>query len=91
MALYRYFKSVPKKLPDPDGPLSESIPSASIQDANEAYLKAAARSEVSKRKSYIRLTGVFWFEITTYTVTIVFLNVSFALLTTQRVYGSFPI
>ena len=55
MALYRYFKPVPKKLPDPDGPLSESIPSASIQDANEAYLKAAARSEMSKRKSYIGL------------------------------------
>ena len=51
MALYHYFKPVPKnlKLPDPEGP------SASIK---EAYLKTAARSEVSKRGSYVKLTGV---------------------------------
>ena len=56
MALYRYFKPVSKKLPDPEGPLSQSIPSASIKDANEAYLKAAARSEASKRGPYVKLT-----------------------------------
>jgi len=39
MVLYHYFKPVPT---DPDGPLSQSIPSAYIQDANETYFKAAA-------------------------------------------------
>ena len=59
MALYRYFKPVSKKLPDPEGPaLSHSILSASIRDANEAYLKAAARFDAGKRGSYVKLTGV---------------------------------
>ena len=34
MALFRYFEKTPKKLPDPDGPLSTSIPSSSISAAN---------------------------------------------------------
>ena len=46
------------KLPDPEGPLSQSIPPASIKDANEAYLIAAARSEANKHGSYVNLTGV---------------------------------
>jgi len=71
MALFRYFKPVPKssKLPDPEGPLSQSMPSASIKDANEAYLKAAARSEVSKRGSYVKLTGVQQAQIARYAFT----------------------
>ena len=54
MALYHYFKPVSKKLPDPEGPLSQSIPSVFIKDANEAYLKAAARSDASKHGSYVK-------------------------------------
>ena len=38
--------------------LSQSIPSASIRDVNEAYLKAAAQSKASKHGSYVKLTGV---------------------------------
>ena len=66
MALYRYFKPTSKKLPDPDGPLSQSIPSASIKDANDAYLKAAVRSVASKRGSYAKLTGVQQAQIARY-------------------------
>ena len=54
MALYRYFKPVSKKLPDPEGPLFQSTLSASIKDANEAYLKVAARSDASKRGAWHR-------------------------------------
>ena len=38
MALYRYFKPVYKSLPDPEGSLSETLPSATIKAANEAVL-----------------------------------------------------
>ena len=38
MALYRYFKSVSKSLPYPEGPLSKTLPSATIKAANEAVL-----------------------------------------------------
>jgi len=40
--------------------------SLSIKDANEAYLKAAARSEASKCGSYIKLTGVQQAQIVRY-------------------------
>ena len=40
MALYRYFKPVSKSLPDPEGLLSETPPSATIKAANEAVLAA---------------------------------------------------
>ena len=40
MALYRYFKPVSKSLPDPEGLLSETLPSATIKAANEAVLAA---------------------------------------------------
>ena len=36
MSLYRYFK--PRALPDPKGPLSKALASASIKAANEAVL-----------------------------------------------------
>ena len=42
------------------------MPSASIKDANEAYLKAAARSGVSKRGSCVKLTGVQQTQIARY-------------------------
>ena len=38
MALYRYFKPVSKSLSDPEGPLSETPPSATIKASNEAAL-----------------------------------------------------
>lgn len=65
-SLYRYFKPVAKKLPDPDGPLSKSIPPSSIQAANDAYIEASGRSQSSKRGSYVKLTGVQQAEISKY-------------------------
>ena len=41
MVLYRYFKLVAKSLPDPEGPLSETLTSATIKAANEAVLAAS--------------------------------------------------
>ena len=41
MALYRYLKPVSKSLPDPEGLLSETLPSATIKAANEAVLAAS--------------------------------------------------
>ena len=38
MALYRYFKPVSKSLPDPDGPLFETLPSAIIRAASKDVL-----------------------------------------------------
>ena len=46
MALYRYFKPVSKCLPDPEGPLSETLPSATIKAANEAVLAASEQPKV---------------------------------------------
>ena len=45
-ALYRYFKLVSKSLPDPEGPLSETLPSATIKAANEAVLAASEQPKV---------------------------------------------
>ena len=68
LSLYRYFKPVAKKLPDPDGPSSKSIPPSSIQAANDAYIDAsrAGHSQSSKRGSYVKLTGVQQAEISKY-------------------------
>ena len=41
MALYQYFKPVSNSLPDPEGPLSKILPSATIKAANEAVLVAS--------------------------------------------------
>ena len=41
MALYQYFKPVSKSLPNPEGLLSETLPSATIKAANEAVLAAS--------------------------------------------------
>ena len=61
MSLYRYFK--PKRLPDPEGPLSETLPSASIKAANKAVLASSKQQEElpskpRKRGLYVKLTGV---------------------------------
>ena len=65
MALFRYLNQFhSSKLPDPEEPLSQSMPSVSIKDANEAYLKAAAQS--SKCGSYVNLTGFQQAQIARY-------------------------
>ena len=46
MALYRYFKPVSKSLPDPEGLLSKTLPSATIKAANEAVLAASKQPKV---------------------------------------------
>ena len=72
MSLYRYFKSVPKRLPDPEGPLSETLPSATINAANEAVLAASKQprkerpSKSRKRGHYVKLTGVQQAQIARY-------------------------
>ena len=68
LSLHRYFKPVAKKLPDPDGPLSKSIPPSSIQAANDAYIDASlvGHSQSSKRGSYVKLTVVQQAEISKY-------------------------
>ena len=48
MALYRYFKLVSKSLPDPEGPLSKTLPSATIKAANEAVLVTLQQPKVLK-------------------------------------------
>ena len=61
MSLDRYFKPVPKRLPDPEGPLSQTLPSVTIKAANEAVLAATSKSakeRPSKRGHYVKLTGV---------------------------------
>lgn len=65
MSLYRYYKPVPK-LPDPDGPLSRLVPSSSILDANDAYIKTSSAGRSSKRGSYVKLTGVQQAQIAKY-------------------------
>ena len=45
-------------LPDPDGPLSQSVLSSSIEAANDAYVEASAWSQSNKRGSYVKFTGV---------------------------------
>ena len=43
MLLYQYFK--PRALPDPKGPLSKTLASASIKAANEAVLAASKQQK----------------------------------------------
>ena len=44
MSLYRYFKPMSKSLPDLEGLLSETLPSATIEAANEAVLAAGFKT-----------------------------------------------
>ena len=46
MALYGYFKPASKSLPDPEGLLSKTLPSATIKAANEAVLAASKQPKV---------------------------------------------
>ena len=67
--LYRYFKPISKSLPDPEGPLSETLPSATIKAANEAVLAASKQppnKQLSKRGHYVKLTGVQQAQIARY-------------------------
>ena len=41
MSLNRYFKSVAKNLPDPEGPLSDVLPSSTIKGVLYSLLKAS--------------------------------------------------
>ena len=64
MALYRYFCSAndDRKLPDPRGPLSKTIPSSAIASAN-SEIKALTQSEDRKRGQYAKLTPELRFEV----------------------------
>ena len=65
MSLYKYFKRVDisASLPDPKGPLSDQIPTASIAEANKEVLKAVAEAkEPQKKGPYIIVTPEY--EIT---------------------------
>ena len=48
MALHRYFK-ISSKLPDPNGPLSEIIPSQAIKEANEIVKQSTQNAGSTKR------------------------------------------
>ena len=81
MSILKYFKPVCKKekdfvLPDPSGPLSERVPSSSIEAANKKVselianpLESSSEQEVhpsqskTKRKRYLILTPAQRYEI----------------------------
>ena len=44
MSLYRYFKPMSKSLSDPEGLLSETLASATIEAANEVVLAAGFKT-----------------------------------------------
>ena len=59
MSLYKYFKRVDisTSLPDPKGPLSDHVLTASIAEANKEVLKAVAEAkEPQKKGPYIKVT-----------------------------------
>jgi len=58
MALLKYFKRVNSKeeggtLPDPAGPLSKTVPSTSIEEANKEETVALAERKDKKRLPYL--------------------------------------
>ena len=63
MVLYRYFCSAnnDRKLPDPRGPLSKTIPSSAIASANSEI--KTLKSEDRKRDQYAKLTPKLTFEV----------------------------
>ena len=65
MSLYQYYKPVPK-LPDSDGPLSRLVPSSSILDASDTYIKTSSAGRFGKRGSYVKLTGIQQVQIAKY-------------------------
>ena len=67
-SLYRCFKPVDKRLPDPDGSLSKSILPSSIQAANNAYVEASGHSQSSKREIVHQTDGCATSKISKYTL-----------------------
>ena len=60
MALLRYFQALPRcgQLPDPTGPLSSSLPSSAIEEANAAVTSARQEEATkAKRGSYLKLSN----------------------------------
>ena len=59
LSLFKYFKrvDVSTSLPNPKGPLSEIVPTASIAEANKEVLKVVAGAkEPQKKGPYIKVT-----------------------------------
>ena len=60
MSILKYFKRVDiaAALPDPKGPLSDQVPSASISEANKEVMKtiAAVDKEPQKKGPYLKVT-----------------------------------
>ena len=52
MSLYKYFKRVDfsASLPDPKGPLSDNLSTASIVESNKEVLKAVAEAKEPQKK-----------------------------------------
>ena len=59
MSLHRYFK-ISSKLPDPNGPLSETIPSETIKEANKSMEQSIQNGSTLKRSrgTYLKFTPV---------------------------------
>jgi len=56
MALHRYFK-ISSKLPDPNGPLSETIPSEVIKEANRIVEESTQNGSTKRgREMYLKFT-----------------------------------
>ena len=74
MSLYQYFKPLAKNLPDPEGPLSNEVPSSIIKAANDAVLTVNTSRQsdgvpkLAKRGPYVTLTGVQQAEVARYAV-----------------------
>ena len=58
MALHRYFK-ISSKLPDPNGPLSETIPSEAIKEANKIVEQSTQNASTKRsRGTYLKFTPI---------------------------------
>lgn len=61
MAIYQYFKKA-SVLPNPDGPLSSSVPSVAIAEANKKVQPILAEEDskqTGKRGQYLVYTAVY--------------------------------
>ena len=56
MALFRYFKKENTKLPDPHGPLAQSVPSTSIEAVNSEVRSVIESHNNKKRGQYGKYT-----------------------------------
>ena len=63
LSLYRFFKPVDKKLPDPNGELSETISLATIREANQEVVEVTERG---KGKAYKKISDLLRAEIAHY-------------------------